>query len=43
MTPESEREVGVDAGCHFANQTGSEHERMADGFRFAGSFSQCGD
>jgi hypothetical protein len=41
--PEAEREVGVDAGGYLANQTGSEHEFMADGFRFARVFSQCGD
>ena len=41
--PEAEREVRVDAGCHLANQTGSEHELMTDGFRFARVFSQCRD
>jgi hypothetical protein len=41
--PKAEREVRVDAGRHLANQTGSEHELMADGFRFARVFSQCRD
>ena len=40
---EAEREVRVDAGRHLANQSGSEHELMADGFRFARVFSQCRD
>jgi hypothetical protein len=41
--PKAEREVRVDAGRHLPNQTGSEHELMADCFRFARVFSQCGD
>ena len=41
--PEAEREVRVDTGCHLANQTGSEHKLMADGFCFARVFSQCRD
>jgi hypothetical protein len=36
---ETEREIRVDAGGDFTNQTGSEHELMADGFRFARVFS----
>src|SRR6185295_16313736 len=37
--PETEREVRVDAGRDLANETGSEHQRMTDGLRFAGIFS----
>src|SRR5688572_22111106 len=41
--PETEGEICVDTSRHLANQTGSEHKRMADGFRFARIFSQCRD
>lgn len=41
--PKAEWKVGVDAGRDLANQTGSEHEFMTDGFRFSRIFSQCGN
>src|SRR5262245_17730331 len=41
--PEAEREIRVDTGRHLANQTGSKHELMADGFRFTRVFSQSRD
>jgi hypothetical protein len=36
---EPEREICIDASGDFTNQTGSEHELMADSFRFARVFS----
>ncbi len=40
---ETEWKIGIDAGCYLSDQSGTQHQSVADGFRFAGIVPQRGD